>query len=127
MERPNVGPLPTNLLDRLIGICTTVREPDGLAMSSRNTYLTTAERRAATVLYRALSAARARYEAGERDAEVLRTAMRALIAAEPLVHEDYVSAADPEALVELSQVQDRVLLSLAVTMGRTRLIDNLLL
>jgi pantoate--beta-alanine ligase len=110
-----------------IVVCPTVREPDGLAMSSRNTYLTPAERRAATVLYRALSAARARYEAGERDAEVLRTAMRALIVAEPLAHEDYVSAADPKALVELSQVQDRVLLSLAVTIGRTRLIDNLLL
>lgn len=110
-----------------IVVCPTVREPDGLAMSSRNRYLTPAERRAATVLYRALSAARARYEAGERDAEVLRTAMRALIVAEPLAHEDYVSAADPKALVELSQVQDRVLLSLAVTIGRTRLIDNLLL
>ncbi len=110
-----------------IVVCPTVREPDGLAMSSRNAYLAPPERRAATVLYRALSAARTRYEAGERDAEILRTAMRTLIATEPLVHEDYVSAADPETLVELSQVQDRALLSLAVTIGRTRLIDNLLL
>jgi len=110
-----------------IVVCPTVREPDGLAMSSRNTYLSPEERRAATVLFRALQAARARYEAGERDAERLREAMREVIRAEPLARLDYVSVADPETLQELSRVEGRALLSLAVYIGRTRLIDNLLL
>lgn len=110
-----------------IVVCPTVREPDGLAMSSRNTYLNPEERRAATVLFRALQAAKARYEQGERDAERLREAMREVIQAEPLARLDYVSVADPETLRELSQVEDRALLSLAVYIGKTRLIDNLLL
>lgn len=107
--------------------CPTVREADGLAMSSRNSYLTPAERAAAPVLYRALSAAQARYVAGERNAAVLRAAMLAVLDQEPLAHPDYVSAADPATFQELDRITDSVLLSLAVRIGRTRLIDNLLL
>ncbi len=110
-----------------IVICPTVREPDGLAMSSRNTYLSPEERRAATVLFRALQAAKARYEAGERDAEGLREAMREVIRAEPLARIDYVSVAHPETLQELERVEGPALLSLAVYIGTTRLIDNLML
>lgn len=110
-----------------IVVCPTVREPDGLAMSSRNTYLSPEERQAATVLFRALQAAKARYEEGERDAERLRAVMREVIQAEPLARLDYVSVADPETLQELSRVEDRALLSLAVYIGKTRLIDNILL
>ena len=110
-----------------IVVCPTVREPDGLAMSSRNTYLNPEERRAATVLFRALQATKARYEQGERDAERLREAMREVIQAEPLARLDYVSVADPETLQELDRVEDRALLSLAVYIGKTRLIDNILL
>lgn len=104
----------------------TVREPDGLAMSSRNTYLSPEQRAAAPVLYRALSAARARYEGGERSPEKLREAMRTVLTAEPLAVMDYVSAADNESLVELDAPSTRpILLSMAVFVGKTRLIDNL--
>ncbi len=109
-------------------ICSTVREPDGLAMSSRNTYLSEAERQAAPVIYRALSAAKRRYEAGERDAEALRRLVRDLIATEPLfTSADYVSVADAETLQELDRVEGPALLSLAARLGRTRLIDNIVL
>jgi pantoate--beta-alanine ligase len=106
----------------------TMREPDGLAMSSRNVYLSAEQRRAAAVVYRALSAAGARYAAGERDAEALRQAMRAMLAAEPLADPEYVSVADAQTLRELDQVGAAgALCSLAVRFGTTRLIDNLLL
>jgi len=108
-------------------VASTVREADGLALSSRNVYLNPEERQAATVLYRALSAAKARYDAGERDAEMLRAVMSATLAAEPLAREEYVSAADPDTLAELERVEQGVLLSLAVRIGKTRLIDNFLL
>jgi pantoate--beta-alanine ligase len=108
-------------------VCPTVREPDGLALSSRNAYLGAAERRAAAVLYRALTAARARYDAGERAGEALRAAMRQELRSEPLAREEYVSVADPETLLELDRVEGGGLLSLAVRIGRTRLIDNLTL
>ncbi|NLV32122.1 MAG: pantoate--beta-alanine ligase [Acidobacteria bacterium] len=108
-------------------VCPTVREPDGLALSSRNAYLGAAERRAAAVLYRALAAARARYDAGERAGEALRAAMREELRSEPLAREEYVSVADPETLLELDRVEGGGLLSLAVRIGRTRLIDNLTL
>jgi len=104
----------------------TIREPDGLAMSSRNTYLNPEERRAATVLYRALRAARAAFEQGERDAERLRHIMREVLAQEPLARVQYVSCADPETLQELEGPVERALLSLAVFIGSTRLIDNML-
>jgi pantoate--beta-alanine ligase len=108
-------------------VCPTMREPDGLAMSSRNAYLNPEERRAATVLYRALCAAKDRYDAGERSGDALRSAMRAVIAAEPLAAEQYVSAADPETLSELDNAEGIVLLSMAVRIGKARLIDNFLL
>ena len=109
-----------------IVVCPIVREPDGLAMSSRNTHLSPAERRAATVLYRALSAAVADWEAGQRDADHLRETMAQVLAAEPLARVDYVSAADPVTLAELSGQADHALLSMAVFVGETRLIDNML-
>jgi pantoate--beta-alanine ligase len=105
--------------------CPIVREGDGLAMSSRNSYLTPAERRAATVLYRALCAARDLWASGERDAEALRVRMRAVLEAEPLARTDYVSVTDPESLQELARIEGRALLSMAVFLGKTRLIDNM--
>lgn len=108
-----------------IVVCPIVREADGLAMSSRNVRLNPAERAAATVLYRALSAAVAEWEAGRRDADHLRRTMSEVIAAEPLARAEYVSAADPETLEELHGEVQRALLSMAVFVGETRLIDNM--
>lgn len=105
----------------------TVREPDGLAMSSRNVRLTPEQRQSAGVLNRALREAAEAIRGGERDAGVIREQMRTTIAAEPLARVDYVSAADPVTLEELEEIQGGVLLSLAVFFGQTRLIDNVLL
>jgi pantoate--beta-alanine ligase len=111
-----------------IVVCPTVREADGLAMSSRNAYLSPDERASAPVLYRALSEAKDAYETGERDAETLRRTMRRVLASEPLAQPDYVSAADPHTLQELTQIgANGVLLSLAVRIGPARLIDNMVL
>jgi pantoate--beta-alanine ligase len=110
-----------------ISVCPTVREPDGLAMSSRNVHLDDPERGAATVLFRALSAAKSFYLEGERDATRLRSTMRRVLDEEPLAQVDYASVADPDTMCELDQVKDRVLLSLAVKIGKTRLIDNFIL
>jgi pantoate--beta-alanine ligase len=106
--------------------CPTVREPDGLALSSRNVHLTPDQRAGAPVLRRALLAGRARWEAGERSADALRAAMRAELASEPLAAPHYVSVADGATLAELERVPDAgpALLSLAVRFGETRLIDN---
>ena len=104
--------------------CPTIREADGLAMSSRNVHLSPTERAAAPVLRRALLVARDRWAAGERDAEVLRATIRDTIATEPLAAIDYVSCADGSTLVELERVDGTALLSLAVRFGTTRLIDN---
>jgi pantoate--beta-alanine ligase len=106
--------------------CPTVREPDGLALSSRNVHLTPDERAAAPVLRRALLAARARWEAGERSAEALRGTMREVLVTEPLATPAYVSVADGRTLAELDRIADGepALLSLAVRFGPTRLIDN---
>jgi pantoate--beta-alanine ligase len=108
-------------------ICPTVREADGLAMSSRNTYLNPAERQAATVLQRALRAAGSAFEQGERKAEALRSVMLKVLGAEPLASVQYVSCADADTLEELEQVNGPALLSMAVYVGKTRLIDNLVL
>lgn len=110
-----------------IQVCPIVREPDGLAMSSRNTYLDPAERQAATVLHRALSSAEAAFEAGEREADALRRRMSEVLAAEPLAKVQYVSAADPGSLMELDGPVEAALLSMAIYIGKTRLIDNVLL
>jgi pantoate--beta-alanine ligase len=104
--------------------CPILREPDGLAMSSRNVRLTSEQRAAAPILRRALSAARARYDAGERDAELLRATMRVTLSAEPLAAAEYVSCADTATLHELDRVTGPALLSMAVRFGAVRLIDN---
>lgn len=108
-------------------ICPTVREPDGLAMSSRNTYLNPQERQAATVLFRALNAAKTAYQAGERNANRLRAVMSETLATEPLANPQYVSCADYDTLEELQVVGEKALLSMAVYLGKTRLIDNFVL
>jgi pantoate--beta-alanine ligase len=105
-------------------VCPIVREPDGLAMSSRNVYLNPQERHAATVLSRALFAARDAYQGGEHDAQRLRDLIAGIISAEPLAHLQYVSCADPDTLEELNGDVARALLSMAVYVGKTRLIDN---
>ncbi len=110
-----------------IVICPIVREPDGLAMSSRNVYLDPEQRKAATVLYRSLTATKNAYENGERGAETLRQIMRDVLATEPLAQMQYVSCADYDTLEELETVQGKALLSMAVFMGKTRLIDNFVL
>jgi len=102
----------------------TVREPDGLAMSSRNTYLSPEERRAATVLWRSLCRARELFDGGERGAEVIRGEMRGVLASEPLAEVEYVSVADAETLAELETISGAAMVSLAVRIGSTRLIDN---
>ncbi len=106
----------------------TAREDDGLAMSSRNAYLSPEERRAATVLWRSLCRARELFDGGERGAEAIREAMRAVLAGEPLGRVDYVSVADADTLAELETIGERpALVSLAVRFGATRLIDNVVL
>ena len=107
--------------------CPTVREADGLALSSRNVRLSPAQRAAAPVLHRALRAAQSLAAAGGRDAERLRAAVRAVVASEPLADLDYVSVADPGSLEELSRLDGPALLSLAARFGPVRLIDNLVL
>lgn len=106
-------------------VCPTVREPDGLAMSSRNSYLNHEERRAATVLHRALTAAGKAYSGGERDAAALRDLMSKILNEESLARPQYVSVADLMTLEELSGPIDSALLSMAVYVGKTRLIDNI--
>jgi pantoate--beta-alanine ligase len=104
--------------------CPTVRETDGLALSSRNVHLTPDQRAAAPVLHRALLAARSRWEAGERSADALRDAMWETLTAEPLAEVDYVSVADGASLAELERLDGPAILSTAVRFGTTRLIDN---
>ena len=110
-----------------IVVCPIIREPDGLAMSSRNVYLDPEQRQAATVLYRSLSAAKDAYESGERDAEKLRQIMKEVLASEPLADVQYVSCADYDTLEELDTVKGKALLSMAAFLGKTRLIDNFVL
>jgi pantoate--beta-alanine ligase len=107
-----------------IVVCPTLREPDGLAMSSRNTYLNSEQRRAATILFRALSAAKSAYDSGERGAEKLRELVSAAVAAEPLAKLQYVSCSDYDSLEELVSVSGKAMISMAVFIGKTRLIDN---
>jgi len=122
------------VLSRLVAdlnICTeiivrpTVREPDGLALSSRNTFLTLEERKAATVLYQALAAARDVIRDGERSAKKIRAAMIRTIWEEPLARLDYAAVADAETLEEVRSARGHLVLLLAVWIGKTRLIDNM--
>src|SRR5215216_1650639 len=108
-----------------IVVCPIVREPDGLAMSSRNVYLDPEQRKTATVLYRSLRAAKEAYENGERNADQLRQAMKDVLDSEPLAQVQYVSCADYDTLEELEIVTGKTLLSMAVFLGKTRLIDIL--
>lgn len=105
-------------------VCPTLREPSGLAMSSRNTYLDREQRSAATILYRALTAAVEVFEAGENNADALRDLMSDILSTEPLARTQYVSVADPDTLEEFAGPVERALLSMAVYVGETRLIDN---
>lgn len=111
-----------------IVVVPTMREADGLAMSSRNQYLNTTERQAATVLIRALTKAQEQYATGERNAARIKQAMQEVIAAEPLAELDYIAINDAQTLATLENLNHQsVLISLAVRLGKTRLIDNLLL
>lgn len=115
-----------NMLVEIV-VVPTVRESDGLAMSSRNTYLNPEERQAATVLFRALSLARQLWQGGEKDADKIRQQMTSLIQREPLAKIDYVSIANVDTLEELKVIDRPTLASLAVRIGQTRLIDNMTL
>ena len=106
--------------------CPTVREADGLALSSRNVHLSPGERAAAPVLHRALQAASDAYERGEREGVVLRGLMAEILATEPLGQVEYVSCADAMTLRELQRIEGPALLSTAVVLGTTRLIDNVM-
>ena len=106
-------------------ICPTVRDDDGLALSSANALLGIEERHAATCLFNAVNAAKAAYDAGERSAEVLRWRMTDVLAAEPRARIDYVSVADASSLAELQRVTGPALALVAVWIGRARLTDNM--
>jgi pantoate--beta-alanine ligase len=107
-------------------VCPIVREPDGLAMSSRNAYLSREERRAALVLHRSLSRARERLEAGAHSGKEVVATMRAELAAEPLARADYMEVVDAETLEPVERLEGTILVALAVWIGKARLIDNLM-
>lgn len=110
-----------------IVVCPIVREADGLAMSSRNVYLNPQEREAATILFKALNEAKSAFENLSLEAEDLRVIMTKTIKSEPLARLQYVSCSNPDTLKELSGPISRALLSTAVVIGETRLIDNFLI
>jgi pantoate--beta-alanine ligase len=114
-----------NLGARVI-VYPTVREADGLALSSRNVYLTPAQRRAAPVLFQALKAGRAAIRAGGRSGVQIQQAMRKVLSAEPLARLDYLAVCDPDRLEPLARVRDRAVLLGAIRIGKIRLIDNLI-
>jgi len=113
-------------VDVQVVACPTVREPDGLAMSSRNSYLSTAQRRQAVCLHQALQAAHELFQAGERTPTRFIEIMTDRIIREPDAVPDYISLVDPDSLEPLQEVNDRALAALAVRIGKTRLIDNML-
>ena len=108
-------------------VCPTIRELDGLAMSSRNVYLNPEQRKAAPVLYQSLLLAKDLFAIGERDSAVILEQMTATIQKEPLAKIDYISIADPGTLSELKTIKKSALVSMAVRFGNTRLIDNIIL
>ena len=110
-----------------IVVCPTVRDTDGLALSSRNVYLSAAERIAALSLHKSLLQARELHRVGVRDADEIRARMRRLIGEQPLASIDYISIADAQDLTELDRIDAAALVSLAVRIGKTRLIDNVIL
>ncbi len=105
--------------------CPTVREPDGLAMSSRNAYLDPDQRSQATCLYRALEHARSRIQTGEESAETITTEMRGIVENAGPCRIDYISVVDPASMEPVTRIAGPVLVALAVRIGRTRLIDNM--
>ena len=107
--------------------CPTVREPDGLAVSSRNAYLSASERERATALYRALSAARAAFQAGQRDPAAVEAAARDLLEDAPGVEPDYMALVDPATFEPAKQAEAGQVLATAARVGHTRLIDNVIL
>ncbi len=113
-------------LDTKIVLGPTIREPDGLAMSSRNRYLSRAERRAAPILWKALQSGREAVRKGVNRASNVRSAMIRRIVREPMAKIDYVTVADPETLNKISEIRGPVLIALAVWIGQTRLIDNII-
>src|SRR5262249_3361031 len=106
-------------------ICPIVREPDGLALSSRNQYLDSTQRKHAQTLHSALEEVRKLVEKGERDARVLRQALASRIATAPGAALDYAAVVDMETLKPVTRVKGEVLIALAVKFGATRLIDNI--
>ncbi|HUX15000.1 MAG TPA: pantoate--beta-alanine ligase, partial [Phycisphaerae bacterium] len=110
-----------------IRACPLVRDADGLATSSRNQHLSACERASALVLGRALAQARERIEAGEHDAARVADGVRRLVGNEPGAALEYVAVVDPDTLADLERIADRALVALAARVGRTRLIDNVLL
>ncbi len=114
-------------IDLEVVACPTVREADGLAMSSRNIYLTREQRRAATVLFKGLTLSKELWGQGEKEAGVIRRQMTELIEKEPLAEISYISIAHPETLKEIHRIKPPALVSLAVKFGKTRLIDNIIL
>lgn len=110
-----------------IVILPTVRENDGLAMSSRNKYLSDEERRSALVLFKSLSMAKELIRSGELNSEKIRQKMLDIINAEPLARVDYISIVDAETLEDLNEIKDNTLIALAVFIGKTRLIDNIII
>jgi pantoate--beta-alanine ligase len=114
-------------LDSEIIVCPIVREPDGLAMSSRNAYLSPAQRRAATILFRAMDSARNSITRGERDALRITAAIRDMLRTEPLAETEYVELVDAATLEPVTRLRGECLTLLAVRIGDVRLIDNLLI
>ncbi len=114
-------------MDIEVLVCPTVREPDGLAMSSRNLYLNPEERRAALVIYRTLQEVAGLIKKGEKNPDALKMRMVKALGSEPLVSSiDYAGIYDPESLEEVSEIKGRVLIAIALRIGQTRLIDNIL-
>jgi len=113
-------------LDVGVEVIPIVREADGLAMSSRNTYLGPDERKAGLSLSRSLRQAKMRIDAGERRPAVILGAMKEMIAAEPLARIDYIEAVDIDTLEPVKEISERTLIALAVFIGKTRLIDNMI-
>jgi len=110
-----------------VRVCPIVRESDGLAMSSRNVYLSPTEREQALALSRSLRRAEELFLSGNRDAEAILAAMRSVYESAPLVRLEYLVVADPETLLPLDRIDDRAVVTVAAFVGKTRLIDNHLL
>jgi pantoate--beta-alanine ligase len=113
-------------MDVEILVLPTMREPSGLAMSSRNSYLSDEERRKASILFAALKAGADLIASGAREPEAVKSSIREMILAEPGITIDYIEAADPENLDPVRKIEQRIVLLVAVRIGRTRLIDNIL-